>query len=86
MQDRIAAAISVVFSPFLVPIATVLVVAQSYATTGHQAFLWILIVIKFNRDLFGKHNFSWLSSFIGRLLGEIVHTYIHTYIIKIQIK
>ena len=47
MQDRIAAATSVVFSPFLVPIATILVIAQNYATTGHQTLLWIAIFITF---------------------------------------
>ena len=47
MQNRIAAATSVVFSPFLVPIATILIIAQNYATTGHQTLLWIVIVITF---------------------------------------
>ena len=47
MKDRIAAAISVVFSPFLVPIATVVVVAHRYATSANQAFLWIVIVTTF---------------------------------------
>ena len=45
MQDRIAAVTSVVFSPFLVLIPTVLVIAQKSADVGQKRFLWILIVV-----------------------------------------
>ena len=47
IPDKIAAATSIIFSPFLVPIATILLIVQRYAVTGLQAFLWATIVILF---------------------------------------
>ncbi len=45
--DKIAAATSIIFSPFLVPIVTILVIVHRYAVTELQAFLWAAIVILF---------------------------------------
>lgn len=45
--DKIAAATSIIFSPFLVPIATILLIVQRYADTGLEAFLWAAIIILF---------------------------------------
>jgi hypothetical protein len=47
MLDRTAAAISVLLSPFLVPVASILPVVYIYAVTLRQAILWPLIVILF---------------------------------------
>ena len=47
MLDRIAFAISFIFSPFLVQIAASLVVVPLYAVTSGQALLWTLIIILF---------------------------------------
>lgn len=47
MLDRIAAAISVLLSPFLVPAASILPVVYIYAVTLRQAILWPLIIILF---------------------------------------
>ncbi|MCZ6679935.1 MAG: hypothetical protein O7E52_22100 [Candidatus Poribacteria bacterium] len=47
MLDRIAAVISILMSPFLVPIASILLVVRIYAVTSQQALLWALIVILF---------------------------------------
>jgi hypothetical protein len=47
MRDGIAATTSVIFSPFLVPIATILIIVQTYAFATGQAFLWSAIVTLF---------------------------------------
>ena len=47
MLDRIAVAISVLLSPFLVPAASILLVVYIYAVTLRQAILWPLIIILF---------------------------------------
>ena len=46
MLNRIAFATSLIFSPFLVPIGTILVLAPKYAD-GQQAFLYSAIIILF---------------------------------------
>ena len=47
MLDRIAAAISIIFSPFLVPIPTILLLGRTHATTFQQAMLWTIAVTVF---------------------------------------
>ena len=47
MLDRIAVVISVLFSPFLVPIASILLIVRIYAATIQQRLLWVLIVVLF---------------------------------------
>lgn len=47
MLDRIAVAISIIFSPFLVPVPTILLLARRYAITVQQAMQWTLVVTVF---------------------------------------
>ena len=47
MLDRIAVTISIIFSPFLIPVPTVLLLARTYAATLQQAMLWTLVVTLF---------------------------------------
>lgn len=47
MRDYIASALSILFSPFLVPVVTILIIVQRYAATGQQALLWTTIIIVF---------------------------------------
>jgi len=47
MLDRIAVVISVLFSPFLVPITSILLIVRIYAATIQHRLLWVLIVILF---------------------------------------
>ena len=47
MLDRIAVTISVLFSPFLLPIASILLIVRMSVATMQQGFLWMLIVILF---------------------------------------
>ena len=47
MLDRIAVAISIIFSPFLIPVPTILLLAWTYANSLQQATLWILVVTVF---------------------------------------
>lgn len=45
--ERIALGTSVVFSPFIVPIVTAVIVIQKYAMTSQDVFLWLGIVTLF---------------------------------------
>ncbi len=47
MLDRIAVTISVLFSPFLLPIASILLIVRMSVTTVQQGLLWMVIVILF---------------------------------------
>ena len=47
MLDRIAVTISVLFSPFLLPIASILLIVRISVATMQQRFLWMVIVILF---------------------------------------
>lgn len=47
MLDRIAVTISVLFSPFLLPIASILIIVWLSVTTIQQGLLWMVIVILF---------------------------------------
>jgi hypothetical protein len=47
MLNRIAVTISITFSPFLVPLPTILLLVRKYAVTIQQALLWTLIVALF---------------------------------------
>ena len=47
MLDRIAVATSIIFSPFLIPVPTILLLARTYAATLQQAMLWMLVVTVF---------------------------------------
>lgn len=47
MLDRIAVAISVIFSPFLIPVPTILLLAWTYANSLQQVMLWMLVVSVF---------------------------------------
>ena len=47
MLDRIAVTISVLFSPFLLPIASILLIVHISVTTLQQGLLWMVIVILF---------------------------------------
>ena len=47
MLDRIAAVISTVLNPFLIPVASILIIAPIYADTGRQAVSWIAVVTLF---------------------------------------
>ena len=47
MLNRIAVTISVLFSPFLLPIASILLIVRMSVATMQQGFLWMLIVILF---------------------------------------
>lgn len=47
MLDRIAVAISIIFSPFLIPIPTILLLAWTYANSLQQVMLWMLVVSVF---------------------------------------
>lgn len=44
---RIALGISIIFSPFFVPIATTVVVVEKYAVTRQEALLWLAILAMF---------------------------------------
>lgn len=47
MLDRIAVTISVLFSPFLLPIASILLIVRMSVTTMQQGLLWMVIVVLF---------------------------------------
>jgi membrane-associated phospholipid phosphatase len=47
MLNRIAFATSLIFSPFLLPIGTILILAREFANPGQQAFLCNAIIILF---------------------------------------
>ena len=47
MLDRIAVTISVLFNPFLLPIASILLIVRTSVTTTQQGLLWMVIVILF---------------------------------------
>lgn len=47
MLNRIAVTISVLFSPFLLPIASILLIVRSSVATMQQGLLWMVIVILF---------------------------------------
>ena len=47
MLDRVAVTISVLFSPFLLPIASILLIVRTYVTTMRQGLLWMVIVVLF---------------------------------------
>ena len=47
MLNRIAVTISVLFSPFLLPIASILLIVRSSVATMQQGLLWMMIVILF---------------------------------------
>ena len=47
MLDRIAVTISVLFSPFLLPIASILLIVRMSVATVHQGLLWMAVVILF---------------------------------------
>ena len=47
MLDRIAVTISVLFSPFLLPIASILLIVWLSVATMQQGLLWMVIVILF---------------------------------------
>lgn len=47
MLNRIAVTISVLFSPFLLPIASILLIVRSSVVTMQQGLLWMVIVILF---------------------------------------
>ncbi|MCZ6675770.1 MAG: hypothetical protein O7E52_00820, partial [Candidatus Poribacteria bacterium] len=51
MLNRLAALISLIFSPFLVPIAGTLVAVHAYARTGLEFVRWSLISIAFSTGL-----------------------------------
>ncbi|MCG9129482.1 hypothetical protein JT359_17985 [Candidatus Poribacteria bacterium] len=45
--DRVALGTSVIFSPFIVPIVTAVIIIQKYAMTSQDVFLWLGIVTLF---------------------------------------
>ena len=47
MLNRLAVTISVLFSPFLLPIASILLIVRSSVVTMQQGLLWMAIVILF---------------------------------------
>lgn len=47
MLNRIAVTISVLFSPFLLPIASILLIVRTSVATMQQGLLWMVIVILF---------------------------------------
>lgn len=47
MLNRIAITISVLFSPFLLPIASILLIVRASVATMQQGLLWMVIVILF---------------------------------------
>ena len=47
MLDRIAVTISVLFNPFLLPIASILLIVRTSVPTMQQGLLWMVIVILF---------------------------------------
>lgn len=47
MLNRIAVTISVLFSPFLLPIASILLIVRSSVATIQQGLLWMVIVVLF---------------------------------------
>ncbi len=47
MLNRIAVTISVLFSPFLLPIASILLIVRTSVVTMQQGLLWMVIVILF---------------------------------------
>ena len=47
MLDRLAVTISVLFNPFLLPIASILLIVRTSVTTTQQGLLWMVIVILF---------------------------------------
>ncbi|MCE2394385.1 hypothetical protein J4G02_07320 [Candidatus Poribacteria bacterium] len=47
MLDRIAVTISVLFNPFLLPLASILIIVWLSVTTTQQGLLWMVIVILF---------------------------------------
>ena len=47
MLDRIAVTISVLFNPFLLPIASILLIVRTSVPTTQQGLLWMVIVILF---------------------------------------
>lgn len=47
MLNRIAVTISVLFSPFLLPIASILLIVRASVATMQQGLLWMVIVILF---------------------------------------
>lgn len=51
MLDRIAVTISVLFSPFLLPIASILLIVRMFVTTVQQGLLWMAVVILFSSML-----------------------------------
>ena len=47
MLDRIAVTISVLFNPFLLPIASILIIVWLSVATMQQGLLWMVVVILF---------------------------------------
>ena len=47
MLDRLAVTISVLFNPFLLPIASILLIVHMSVSTTQQGLLWMVIVILF---------------------------------------
>ena len=47
MHNRIAAATSVLFNPFITPIAATLVIAENYAATTREMLMWMGIAFTF---------------------------------------
>ena len=47
MLDRLAVTISVLFNPFLLPIASILLIVRTSVPTMQQGLLWMVIVILF---------------------------------------
>ena len=47
MLDRLAVTISVLFNPFLLPIASILLIVRASVSTMQQGLLWMVIVILF---------------------------------------
>ena len=47
MLDRIAVTISVLFNPFLLPLASILLIVRTSVPTMQQGLLWMVIVILF---------------------------------------
>ena len=47
MLDRIAVTISVLFNPFLLPLASILIIVWLSVTTTQQGLLWMVIVVLF---------------------------------------
>ena len=47
MLDRLAVTISVLFNPFLLPLASILLIVRTSVATTQQGLLWMVIVILF---------------------------------------